>query len=526
MNELRLTRAGDRAVFVELGAVSLDELQAAARAVRRVAHSRGWIVGYSSLLGEFEPTAITYETFAAAVREALRHPEEAQQDMRLREARTHSIDVSFSDADAPDLPLLLEQAKVTRDEFLETIVGLSFRARFLGFLRGFAYLEGIPASWQLPRRPTSRARVPAGSFAIAGAIAGFYPADSPGGWNLIGRTAAPLWDITRDQPNLIAAGDEIRIRTLEPEVQRRDAESASCTLSKRESARDERRTRSARPYATMGTAAVATVRSPGQLTLVVAAKDESRCEWGLPPGGPFDAQGAVAANLAVGNAENETLLECAMVGPTLEIHDGAVFSWFGAEVSIRVGTRPVAEPRLFEAAAGEVVEVGRLRNGLRGLLAMRGGVADPAERFAVAPHALKKGEVIRRGSGRSAERGRLRVLERDDWRLLRALAGPHPVEESLLSWIENSRWTVSPSIDRTGIRLYGDGRHPLISAELPSCGMQCGTVQCHPNGDLVVMGPDHPVTGGYLQPITVVSGDLWKLAQLIPRDEVRWKVLK
>ena len=109
---------------------------------------------------------------------------------------------------------------------------------------------------------------------------------------------------------------------------------------------------------------------------------------------------------------------------------------------------------------------------------------------------------------------------------MRALAGPHPVEVSLIEWMATSRWIVSSSIDRTGIRLHGDRRLPLIPADLPSCGMQFGTVQCHPNGDLVVMGPDHPVTGGYLQPITVVSGDLWKLGQLVPGDEVRWHILK
>jgi KipI family sensor histidine kinase inhibitor len=513
MNEPRLTRAGDAAVFVELGAVSLDELRAAAAAVRRVAFSRGWIVGFSSLLGTFETTATTYEDIAFAVRGALRHLDQAPPDGKTAPPRTHSIAVSFSDADAPDLPLLLEQAKLTRNEFLEALGGLSLRARFLGFLRGFAYLEGIPASWQLPRRSTSRASVPAGSFAIAGAMAGFYPADSPGGWNLIGRTVMPLWDSRRDRPNIIAAGDEIRIRATVPVPERSTGHAGGPAVS-------------SASWPSTSLAAFATVRGTGPLTLVVAAKDESRCEWGLPPGGPFDAEGAKAANLAVGNPENAPLLECAMVGPTLEVHDGAVFSWFGAEVSIRVGTRPVGEPRLFEAKAGEIVEVGRLRDGLRGLLAMRGGVADPAERFAVAPHALTKGEVIRRGSAQSAEKGRLRALARDDRRLLRALAGPHPAEASLIEWIETKHWTVSPSIDRTGLRLYGDGRYPLIPADLPSCGMQCGTVQCHPNGDLVVMGPDHPVTGGYLQPITVVSGDLWKLGQLMPGDEVRWRVLK
>ena len=50
--------------------------------------------------------------------------------------------------------------------------------------------------------------------------------------------------------------------------------------------------------------------------------------------------------------------------------------------------------------------------------------------------------------------------------------------------------------------------------------MQFGTVQCHPNGDLVVMGPDHPVTGGYLQPMTVLTAERWKLAQLSPGERV------
>jgi KipI family sensor histidine kinase inhibitor len=509
MHEVRLTRAGDGGVFVELGAVSLDELHAAAAAVRGVAHSRAWIIGHSSLLGTFEAPSTTYEGFAAAVREALRR-RGAPPARETTPARTHSIPVSFSDADAPDLPLLLEQARLTREEFLEVIEGLALRARFLGFLRGFAYLEGIPASWQLPRRPTSRARVPAGSFAIGGAMAAFYPAESPGGWNLIGRTATPLWDITRDRPNTIAAGDEIRIRV-------------SAAVAEHPTGRDEQ---DASSSSTEASATLCTVRAAGQLTLVVAARDEKRCEWGLPPGGPFDAEGAAAANLAVGNNETETLLECAMVGPTLEFHERALLSWLGAEVSIRVGARAIVEPRLFEAAAGEIVEVGRLRNGLRGLLSVRGGFADPAERFAVTPRALRTGEEIRRGSRRSADRGRIRALERDDRLVLRALAGPHPAERGLVEWIGTSRWTVSPSIDRAGLRLQGDGRHPSISAELPSCGMQFGTVQCHPNGDLVVLGPDHPVTGGYLQPITVVTGDLWKLGQLGPGEQVRWRVLE
>jgi KipI family sensor histidine kinase inhibitor len=500
---MTITGAGDRAVFVDLGDVSLDALHGAAAAVRGVPHTRAWIVGHRSLLGTFDPGAVTFDGFAAAVGRAL----EGAAAATGRAVRTHAIPVSFAEADAPDLPLLLEHARLTRDEFLRAVRGLSLRARFLGFLRGFAYLEGVPASWQLPRRRTSRARVPAGAFGIAGAMAGFYPAESPGGWNIIGRTAVPLWDVRGERPNVIDPGDVVRIvPTME----------AIATVGPGP-ADEQAAPEPAGPP-------LATVRSPGQLTLVVPERDERRSEIGLPPGGPFDPDAAAAANGAVGNPDRAPVLECALVGPTLAFHEDAVLSWFGAEAAIRSGDRPVAERRLFEVEAGDVVAIGPLVGGSRGVLAVRGGVADPAGRYAVAPGALRPGDVLGRGSGAPGERARLRAFERTERHVIRALAGPHDAGGGVLEWLARSPWTVSPSADRTGVRLEREGAHPDLPGELPSCGMQFGTVQCHPNGDLVVMGPDHPVTGGYLQPVTVISADLWKLGQLRPGDAIRWMV--
>lgn len=95
------------------------------------------------------------------------------------------------------------------------------------------------------------------------------------------------------------------------------------------------------------------------------------------------------------------------------------------------------------------------------------------------------------------------------------MRGPHDVG------IERIECEVTPSLDRVGIRLRP--LQPLgveAPADLRSIGMQCGTIQLHPDGSLVAMGPDHPVTGGYLQPMTVLSGERWKLAQLGPGERV------
>ncbi len=81
---------------------------------------------------------------------------------------------------------------------------------FCGFAPGFGYLTGLPARYEVPRRATPRSAVPAGSVALAGPYTGVYPRSSPGGWQLLGRTALPLWDTGRTPAALLAPGTRVR----------------------------------------------------------------------------------------------------------------------------------------------------------------------------------------------------------------------------------------------------------------------------------------------------------------------------
>ncbi|MFJ8477210.1 5-oxoprolinase subunit PxpB [Kitasatospora sp. NPDC094011] len=81
---------------------------------------------------------------------------------------------------------------------------------FCGFAPGFGYLTGLPPRYEVPRRATPRSAVPAGSVALAGRYTGVYPSPSPGGWQLIGRTALPLWDTAREPAALLAPGVRVR----------------------------------------------------------------------------------------------------------------------------------------------------------------------------------------------------------------------------------------------------------------------------------------------------------------------------
>lgn len=112
--------------------------------------------------------------------------------------------------DGEDLPWILERVRLDRDAFLALFSSLTFTVGFLGFSPGFAYLYGLPPELELPRRATPRPRVPAGSVALAGPYAAVYPAETPGGWNLLGRTTLRLFDPAAEPPALLSPGDSVR----------------------------------------------------------------------------------------------------------------------------------------------------------------------------------------------------------------------------------------------------------------------------------------------------------------------------
>jgi KipI family sensor histidine kinase inhibitor len=192
---MRIAAAGDRGLLATFDDASPSLLRSLAAAVRRDTNVLACIVGHESLLAIFReiPDARVFERDV---------------ESELTPPVVHRINVTF---DGPDLDEVLAHAQLTREEFLARVDRRELTVRYLGFRAGFAYLDGWPSELSLPRRATSRTRVTRGSFAVAGAMAGFYPVDSPGGWNLLGRTNAPLWDAEREPPNLFAPGDVVVI---------------------------------------------------------------------------------------------------------------------------------------------------------------------------------------------------------------------------------------------------------------------------------------------------------------------------
>lgn len=121
------------------------------------------------------------------------------------------IDVTY---DGADLAEVAELTGLDGAGVVQAHTATPWRVGFGGFAPGFAYLVGGDPRLQVPRRSEPRTRVPAGSVGLAGEFSGIYPRESPGGWQLIGRTEAVLWDVDRPQPALLTPGMWVRFRAV------------------------------------------------------------------------------------------------------------------------------------------------------------------------------------------------------------------------------------------------------------------------------------------------------------------------
>jgi len=201
----RLLWLGDRAVTLELPEADAERVLGLAEEVRRLdlPGLAEIVPAMRSVTLYFDPRAAAAETWETALTGLPAAP-------RRHARRRVSVPVCFDADYAPDLPALAAAKGMTPRRFVDLFLAAPVSVRMLGFLPGFAYLGDLPEELRTPRLVTPRAKVPAGSLAIAGANCAIYPWDSPGGWNLIGRTPIRLFDAAdAAHPTLFEPGDEV-----------------------------------------------------------------------------------------------------------------------------------------------------------------------------------------------------------------------------------------------------------------------------------------------------------------------------
>ncbi|UXU80298.1 urea amidolyase family protein [Paracoccus sp. SMMA_5_TC] len=424
----------------------------------------------------------------------------------VREIETIEIPMVYDGADLADVAAHMGMS-VT--EVIDAHQSATWSVAFCGFAPGFAYMTCDDPRFDLPRRSSPRTRIPAGSVALAARFCGIYPQDTPGGWQLIGTTRVPMWDLSRDPPALLRPG--IRARFVEGRATVRPA------------------------------AAIPRSQGDPALTVLQTAfpilfQDEGRPGQGgqgVSVSGALDTAAMRRANRAVGNRADAPVLEITL-GPVRLRADAPVTLALTGAGRARVAGQQM--PTTFALDAGDELFIAPPQAGMRSYLAIRGGYAVGAVLGSAAtdtlahvgPAALTDGATLHLANHPAlavAEPVEEPALPRSgDVVELPVTLGPRAdwFSPQMIAHLLAQEWLVTAQSSRVGIRLQGEPITREDTRELPSEGTETGAIQIPHSGQPVLFLADHPLTGGYPVIATLSPRALDLAGQIPPGARIRF----
>jgi KipI family sensor histidine kinase inhibitor len=462
--------------------------------------------------------------------------------------RSVEIPVCYDEVYAPDLRELATERDLSVEEVVRLHTNAEYRVAMLGFTPGFPYLLGLDSVLAKPRKNSPRAHVPAGAVGIAGGQTGIYPFASPGGWNIIGQTPLRLFSQDSIPPTLLKAGDKVRFYRVSRAEFEQLAAVPAATIP-----------------ATTSSVPTAAILSTGLKATIQDAGRFGWREYGIPQSGAADAYSAALANILVGNARNEAVLEVMSGGFAMHLERDTVIALTGANMSAEAVlggfTKRVPMCRPILMRRGVTLRMRNADNGFRSYIALAGGIDTPlslgsrstyqrAGLGGICGRALVKGDVIACGKLTAQNASVMRFFPSVNtlfpqspflpakWFFrseiaantntlvkLRVVLGAEYDELTPASkhGLFTQQLRVLPNSDRMGLRLSVPQEQAFVRStekQVISRAVMPGTVQLPPDGQPIVLLADSQTTGGYPVIAHVSSVDLPRAAQLRPNDQI------
>jgi len=219
MEAMRILTVGDCAVSVEFGQEISLEINHKVMALKMVLERepiRGiveLIPTYCSLLIQYDPMELRY----GQLRDRLEALVTQLDEVEMPPKQVVEIPVAYGGEYGPDLGEVARVHNISEDEVIKLHSEPEYPIYMLGFVAGFPYLGGMNKAIATPRKKSPRLKIEAGSVGIAGEQTGIYSVESPGGWQIIGRTPLKLYDVNRNEPVLLKAGQYIKFKPITKE---------------------------------------------------------------------------------------------------------------------------------------------------------------------------------------------------------------------------------------------------------------------------------------------------------------------
>lgn len=283
------------------------------------------------------------------------------------------------------------------------------------------------------------------------------------------------------------------------------------------------------------------ILDPGPRTTVQDGGRVGQLRYGIPPSGPVDRFAFVLANRLVGNADGAAALECTLVGPRFEAEAACAVAVTGADMPLSLNGREAPRWATVALRAGDVVRVGPARSGVRGYVAVAGGLDVPLVMGSRATYlrgrlggvegrALRKDDRLRvfpAAPPRARRVAPRAIPEYGGEPTLRVVLGPQADRFSKegVGALLGGSYEMLPQSDRMGARLRGPRIAHTRGHDIISDGIALGSIQVPGDGQPIVLLVDRQSTGGYTKIATVCSFDIGRVGQVKPGQSVRFRAV-